>query len=320
VESRDRARLRIGIEPGDPIPVVTGFIGSDREGRTTTIGRGGSDFSATVLAAVLGADGVEIWTDVNGVLTAPPKCVSGARTQPELSFDEAAELARFGASVLFEKTIAPVRDLEIPITVKNTFHTDGRGTTVSADVNGSGVARALAAVEDVTVFTVDLGRADGFQAMAALGRIAASCLMMFQASATGRWALVVPGDQTNLTERRLSEAGGSIVDRRDRASIVAVVGAHLLSQPWIVGRCLETLGRHKVTVRGTVSGPSPHVACLIVDGGELNQTLGVLHEALMLDRVVEPMRKGGRDGRTKSTGGYPRRNRRGRTAAGQPAA
>ncbi len=170
----DLARKRLLGICDEVIPVVTGFIGADGNQTPTTLGRGGSDLTATVLGAALEADRVEIWTDVNGIFTAPPRVVAGARPQPYVSYDEAAEMAQFGAAVLFTKTIAPVRELGIPVVVRNTFDPDGPVTWVGREPEVPAGARSLASVERAAVLKVRsrgrklIGRASGRRSLASM--------------------------------------------------------------------------------------------------------------------------------------------------------
>src|ERR1700693_1416836 len=151
---RSIARLRPLLEQ-DIVPVVTGFIGATPEGVLTTLGRGGSDYSATSLGAVLGADEIIVWTDVDGVLTADPRLVPGARTIPEISYREAAELAYFGAKVLPPKTLCAVMDAGIPVWIRNSFAPERPGTKITLEGRsiGGGV-KALTAISDVALITV----------------------------------------------------------------------------------------------------------------------------------------------------------------------
>src|SRR5256884_7994475 len=157
---KSQARLCPMLEKGI-VPVVTGFIGATVDGQLTTLGRGGSDFSATILGAALDADEVIIWTDVEGVLTADPRLVPEARTIPEISYREAAELAYFGAKVLHPKTLNPVVQAAIPVWIRNSFQPDRLGTKITPQgrsIGGGG--KALTAIRDVTLIrVVEIGRA-----------------------------------------------------------------------------------------------------------------------------------------------------------------
>src|SRR5947207_8351760 len=155
-ETRERAAARLApLLRENSVPVVTGFIGATPEGTLTTLGRGGSDYSATILGAALDASEVIIWTDVDGVLTADPRLVSGARTLPEISYREAAELAHFGAKVLHPKTVRAVMQCGIPLWIRNTFTPERPGTKITpAGPPNNGGVKALTAISDVALITV----------------------------------------------------------------------------------------------------------------------------------------------------------------------
>jgi aspartate kinase len=154
--TREKSQARLGpILEKSTVPVVTGFIGATSAGELTTLGRGGSDYSATILGAALDADEVIIWTDVDGVLTADPRLVSEAKTIPEISYREAAELAYFGAKVLHPKTLNPVVQAAIPVWIRNSFQPERKGTKITPKGRsiGGGV-KALTAIRDVTLISV----------------------------------------------------------------------------------------------------------------------------------------------------------------------
>src|SRR6266436_3837234 len=138
-----------------PIPVVTGFIGSTSDGQTTTIGRNGSDYTAAILGAALGASMIEIWTDVDGVLSADPKAVSSAFVLPQMTYEEAMEMSYFGAKVLHAGTIAPAVAKSIPIVIKNTFNPAAPGTLISRKpTNGYRLAKGISSIGDLTLLTL----------------------------------------------------------------------------------------------------------------------------------------------------------------------
>lgn len=277
------ARRRILETCESSIPVVTGFIGATPEGRTTTLGRGGSDLTATVLGAVLGADRVEIWTDVNGIFTAPPLVVAGARPQPCVSYDEAAELARFGAAVLFTKTIAPIRDRAIPVVVRNTFNPSGPSTWVDDGPDVPMGARSLASVKNAVVFKVRAADPNS-TLITSLAEVTTRCLIAALAAASGEWTLVTEEGDAEDVQQMLHSS--NVTTRRiDDTSVVSVVGTRLLQQPWVAGRALEALGRRDISLKGVVS-PSEHSVCVVVDRADHDRALGILHEALMLSHLA----------------------------------
>jgi len=311
---------------GGLVPVVTGFIGADTGGSTTTLGRGGSDLTATVLGAAVDADRVEIWTDVNGIFTAPPRVVSGARPQPLVSYDEAVELARFGAAVLFTKTVAPIRQQAIPVVVRNTFQPEGPSTWVDDGPDVPSGARSLASVKRAAVLKVHPTDADGTPA-GEVAREASHCLIAALAAATGEWTLVTEEQDAEAIHQRLSASGLSVTVV-DNASVVSVVGSRLLQQPWVAGRALEALGRRDISLKGIVS-PSEHSVCVVIDREDHDRALAILHEALMLthlaNRAADAVRRklafqGDDHGTTTIHGRGDRSDGNRRTAARSPAA
>ncbi len=203
-------------------PVVTGFVAATADGVPTVLGRGGSDYSAAILGAALDADEIQIWTDVDGVLTADPRIVKNARPLPELTYSEAAELAYFGAKVLHPKTMLPAIDRGIPISVRNTFNPAFPGTRVVAAAKNGGTVKALTVIRGLALVTV-AGRgmmgvpgiaARTFAAAAAQG---ANVLMISQASSEQSICFVVPEADAALVAPALESAfAGEIHRRLDR--------------------------------------------------------------------------------------------------------
>ena len=311
-----RSRCRILFDGNDGvIPVVTGFVGGDAEGRTTTLGRGGSDLSASVLGAALDAECVEIWTDVDGVLTGPPALVPGASRIPRMSYAEAAELSYFGAKVLHPRTVQPLAVRGIPIHVRNTTAASRRGTAIVADVGLLSRVAAVAAVEDVTILEVraEGESADGLQCRVAPWSIAGApdeILVGCRASCDGSSLLAVPTARVDGLRARLFENDGVRVDVLGEGSVLAIVGHDIGSQPWVVGRALEALGRRGLEIRALSAGASAHAVTILVDRKDLAAALSAVHNALMLDRepndIAEPFFPSG--ARTKAVtvdGGQP---------------
>jgi len=308
------------------IPVVTGFIGADEHGATTTLGRGGSDLTATILGVALEAERVEIWTDVNGIFTAPPRVVAGARPQPYVSYDEAAEMARFGAAVLFTKTIAPVRELGIPVVIRNSFDPDGSMTWVGQEPDIPAGARSLASVERAAVLKVRSLTTETSSA-GAVAEVSHRCLMATMATASSEWTLVAAEKDADDLRRKL-EKNGLDVELISETSVVSIIGSRLLQQPWVAGRALEALGRRNIALRGVIC-PSEHAFCVVVDHTDHHRSLTILHEALMLPHLAnratdaarrEALRKGDEDGSTPLHRRSHRRDRDRRATARPPAA
>jgi aspartate kinase len=273
--TRDRCRDWIKGQAA-AVPVVTGFIGSDDRRRTTTLGRGGSDLSAAVLGVALDADRVEIWTDVDGVLTAPPRLVPSVSSIPWLSYEEAAELSFYGAKVLHPKTVQPLAEHGIPIRVRNSLQPTRRGTEINSGRETTSRVVAVSSVDEVTVL-----RVKGW-----MPRRRHRALMCSQASSDGATLVAVP---TNLAEAVIgdlvaNEAG--VLDDCFPAAFVAVVGHDIGLQPWVAGRALEALARRNIAVRSFAAGAGLHTVALLVDRMDLEAALTTVHDALMLDREL----------------------------------
>ena len=277
------------------VPVVTGFIGATKEGIPTTLGRGGSDYSASVIGACLDANEIQIWTDVNGVMTANPSVVPGARTLPRLSFTEAAELAYFGAKVLHPKTMLPAVEKEIPVRVLNTFDPDGPNTLISKDGATDGSVKAITAIKDMSLINVEGKGMIGVPGIAArtFGTVAKhgiSVLMISQASSEQSICFVIPSESGRLAVKALEEEFARELARRqiDRVEImenvvvVAVVGAGMRGTPGIAARLFGALGEHGLNVIAIAQGSSEANISLVVTKEDADETVRRIHEAFDL--------------------------------------
>jgi aspartokinase/homoserine dehydrogenase 1 len=305
----------LGKLPKGVIPVVPGFIGGDDLGRTTTLGRGGSDYTASILGAVLGADKVEIWTDVSGVLTAPPKLVAGARTLPRLTYEEARELAYYGARVLHPKTVQPLVERRIPVAILNTFEPEHSGTTVNcAGEDENSAVRAVTVVESASTFSlvgVPSSRSACARWLAAVAALPTDLLLVSQASAEHPGFVVTSAANAEEVERALNrlraECGhGARIERRDGVAVVVVVGHSILQQPAVVARVLVALARSRVEVLAASAGASPHTVAVLIDGSQAKRAVETLHEALLVGPNARGEQRGEGDvveGQTAGTTG-----------------
>ncbi|HUG16435.1 MAG TPA: aspartate kinase [Thermomicrobiales bacterium] len=277
------------------LPVVTGFFGADERGIITTLGRGGSDYSGSILGHALCADEIWIWTDVDGVLTADPRIVPDARTLPAISYSEATELAYFGAKVIHPKTMHPAVEGDIPIWIKNTFRPEAPGTRIGPDSDNGSVAKAIASISGLAAITVEgrglLGVSDiTTRVFAAVGRTAANVYMISQASSQhsltfivqGTWADVVLDTlqaefETDLARGRVL----SIVADRDVA-IIAVVGGGMRGTPGVAGRVFGTMGAEGVNVVAIAQGSSELNISFVIADREVSRAVQALHAAFVL--------------------------------------
>ena len=273
------------------VPVITGFVGATKAGVVTTLGRGGSDFSAAIFGVALGADEVWIWTDVSGVMTADPRVVPAARTLPELTFREISELAFYGAKVLHPKTIRPVVERGMALWVKNTFEPAHPGTRIVPD-NGAarGAVKAVTAFKGQCIITLE-GRGmigiPGIAArtFAAVARTKTSVAMISQASSEQSICFVVPCKAADAVKHALEEEFRLELARRDidsitstdECAVVTVVGAGMRHTPGIAGRVFSALGGAGVNVVAIAQGSSECSISLVVDAGEADEAVRAIH-------------------------------------------
>jgi aspartate kinase len=279
---RALAREQLGPRLGPGRAVVTqGYIGSTADGSTTTLGRGGSDYSASLLGAALGCDEVQIWTDVEGVFTADPRVVQAARPIEQLSFAEAAELAAFGAKVLHPATIQPAVEARIPVTVRHTHRPRGRFTTIREDFAGERPVTALASRGPVHVITLGSTRmlaASGFLARIfdVFGQLGVSVDVVSTAEVAV--SVTVEADAPLDALRRELERIATMEVRRDR-SIVAVVGERLKRTPGIASSALAALDDLEVEMLSM--GANEINLSLVVDRRLEHEVVRRLHRRLI---------------------------------------
>jgi aspartate kinase len=292
---RSEARLRPLLEQGI-VPVITGFIGATAEGVLTTLGRGGSDYSATILGAALDADEVIIWTDVDGVLTADPRQVSDASTIPEISYREAAELAQFGARVLHPKTLRPLMQSDISLWIRNTFSPERPGTkiTPTGSLHVRGV-KALSAISEVALITVGgpgiVGKRDVLgRTFTATAAVRADVLLISQSSSQNDICFVVPSAVANRTVEALRREFAQDLEHETvehitidpTIAIVAVVGEKMRGIPGIVGRTFAALGRENVSIIAIAQGSSECNISVVVAQKDMKAALLATHAEFQL--------------------------------------
>jgi len=300
-QQRSHARLRPLLDHGI-IPVVTGFIGATPDGVLTTLGRGGSDYSATILAAALAANEVIIWTDVNGVLTVDPRLVSGASTIPELSYREATELAYFGAKVLHSKTMRPVMQSGIPLWIRNTFapHQSGTRVTPTTTPNAGGI-KALTAVRDVARITVGgpclAGARDILvRTFSALAEVRAEVLMIFHSSSQNDIGFVVPATVAKASmdallsefSKELDGQGSDHITIDSTVAIIAVVGEKMGGFPMVAGRIFRAMNREKLGILAVAHGSTDCTIAFLVSARDTKAALAAAHREFQLHALDSP--------------------------------
>ena len=278
------------------VPVATGFIGATRDGTLTTLGRGGSDYSATILGAALGADEVIIWTDVDGVLTADPRLVPDARTIPEISYREAAELAYFGAKVLHPKTLRTVMPSGIPVWIRNSFAPERPGTKISQQGRsiGGGV-KALTAIRDVALISVGgpgiVGVPDVVgRTFSTTAELRANVLLISQSSSQNDICFIVAAADAQRTVEALrrefaSDLSHEVVEHitvDPKIAIVAVVGENMRGTRGVAGRTFAAMGRDNVNIIAIAQGSSETNISFVVEDSAMKQALLSAHREFRL--------------------------------------
>ena len=283
------------------IPVVTGYIAATAKGIPTTLGRGGSDFSATILGAALDAEEVIIWTDVNGVQTADPRLVPDAVTLDEVTYIEAGELAFFGAKVLHPMTLRPVIESGIPVWIRNSFQPQQAGTKITQNVRPTpqGV-KAVTATRDVAMISVAgpgiIGVPDiAARIFAASASVRANIVMISQSSSQDSICFVVQAADAARTEKALRDALHKDVHQHDldhikvnrNVAIVAAVGENMVGTPGIAGKVFSTLGKEGISMIAIAQGSSEYNISFLVQAGAMERAVKALHKTFGLSRQAE---------------------------------
>jgi bifunctional aspartokinase / homoserine dehydrogenase 1 len=299
------AKLRPILESG-AMPVVVGFGGATADGRPTTLGRGGTDFSAAILAAALDAAELWIWTDVDGIMSADPRLVPDAQVLDEITYAEAAELAYNGAKVLHPRTLAPLVDRKIPVWSKNSFAPEKPGTKIVPTVNAPSGARAVASMGNVALVAIEPASAElnGVQVMArALDAVArANVEVLLLSSSSYRQSFCFLVRQTELEAATaaiesvlaLELAHGYLrpIDVNHNVGLLAAVGEGMHGQPGLAGRIFTAIAREQVNVIAISQGSSELTIAVVVRRDGLDRAVKAVHAECELGTVKSGTRAG----------------------------
>lgn len=275
------------------ITILPGFVASTLNGETTTLGRGGSDFTASILAKALGADELEIWTDVSGMFTANPKLVKQAKPIEHISYHEAMELSHFGAKVLFSPTIQPVLEKQIPIRIKNTFEPEAQGTYITKNTNGAAnPAKGISHVENVALITIEGSGMIGIpgftkRILEVLANAGINVSLVTQASSEHFLCMGIDSKDVAEAKELFEEAfaydlAQGIVDPliiEDGLAIIALVGDNMKSHQGVSGKMFSTLGRNNVNIRAIAQGASEKNITAVIEQKDVKKALNTLHNA-----------------------------------------
>ena len=273
--------------------LAPGFISSDDHGNTTTLGRGGSDYTAAIFAAAIHASALEIWTDVTGMMTADPRWVSNARTIPQISYQEAMELSHFGAKVIYPPTIQPVQHKNIPTWVKNTFAPDENGTVITNAANKDGeIITGISSISTVALLSLEGSGMVGIPGFSkrlfeALAGEKINVILITQSSSEHSICVAVntvDADRAKLAvdaafEVEINSGKLEPLKVEPDLSIIALVGDKMKSHPGISGRMFSALGRNGINIRAIAQGSSERNISAVIATADVKKGVNVLHEA-----------------------------------------
>ncbi|MCB0319326.1 MAG: bifunctional aspartate kinase/homoserine dehydrogenase I [Bdellovibrionales bacterium] len=287
-------KIQMYISAHPALQCITGFIGATAEGETTTLGRGGSDYTASIIAAALDAEVLEVWTDVDGIMTADPRKVPSACIVPEITYSEAMELSHFGAKVLYPPTIQPVREKGIPLVVRNTFRPECPGTTVKStlsNLESRETLTALTSIRNVCLLTLKGSGIVGVpgcseRLFGALGRAGINIILISQASSELSICFAVKAEDASRAcdvvnnafelEQRTGRVDPMVVE--ENRAIISVVGAKMKELPGVAGSVFSALGRHNISVIAIAQGSSEENISFVVQESQEGDALRAIHK------------------------------------------
>jgi aspartokinase/homoserine dehydrogenase 1 len=295
VEETNKRVLQYFENTGDQLFLLPGFIAADKNGVTTTLGRGGSDYTAAILAAAVNASVTEIWTDVSGMMTADPRLTSNARIIPNISYQEAMELSHFGAKVIYPPTIQPVMGKKIPVVIKNTFAPEDPGTVIEAVSEGKGdIVRGISSINNITLISLEGSGMIGIPGFSkrlfeALSNEKINVILITQSSSEHS---ICVGIDTLLAEKARQAVDAAFANEialqkveplktETGLSIVALVGENMKNHTGVSGRMFSALGRNGVNVRAIAQGSSEKNISTVIATADVKKAINVLHEEFL---------------------------------------
>ncbi len=277
--------------------LIPGFIASDSSGITTTLGRGGSDYTAAIFAAALDATNLEIWTDVSGMMTADPRLCLNAKIIPHIAYQEAMELSHFGAKVIYPPTIQPVMTKNIPVWIKNTFAPNDFGTKISnvnvADSakNETNIVRGISSINNVSLITLEGSGMIGIPGFSkrlfeSLSNERINVILITQSSSEHSISVAIEGDASEKAVNSVNAAFFNEIALQKveplkiekNLSIVALVGENMRNHTGVSGRMFSAMGRNGINIRAIAQGSSEKNISAVIDTNDVKKTINVLHE------------------------------------------
>ncbi len=272
--------------------ILPGFIASSKEGHTTTLGRGGSDYTGAILASALDAAVLEIWTDVSGMMTADPRLTANARIIPHISYQEAMELSHFGAKVIYPPTIQPVMSRNIPVWIKNTFAPEDEGTLIESIVGKNGnIVRGISSINDIALISLEGSGMVGIPGFSkrlfeALSQEKINVILITQSSSEHSICVGIEAGFAGKAKQAVDLAFANEITLQkveplkieSGLTIVALVGENMKSHPGISGRMFSAMGRNGVNVRAIAQGSSEKNISAVIATSDVRKAINVLHE------------------------------------------
>jgi len=294
-----KIRVKYHIDPilrENKIPVITGFIGADQNGNITTLGRSGSDYTATIIAVCVDADEVWLWTDVNGLMTADPHIVKEAKVLKEVSFAEAIELSLFGAKYMHPRALEPVMDTKIPIRIRNAFNLSNEGTIISKNTRKSSqkIVKSIVAIRNTALIDVSGGGMVGAPGTAAkifdaLARKSVNIMMISQSPSESSISMVVKKDDldTAITTLDLTLLDKVIKNVRvnEDVAVIAVVGSGMRGIKGVAAKVFSSVSKNNINVIMIAQGSSELNLAFVVKNGDGEKAVKSLHQAFMLTKI-----------------------------------
>ena len=283
------------------IIILPGFIASDENGETTTLGRGGSDYSAAIYSSVLNAEFLEIWTDVSGMYTANPNLVNQAEPIPSLSYFEAMELSHFGAKVIYPPTLQPVMRKQIPIVIKNTFRPEDPGTLIGKQNNANKqVVKGISHIDDICLLTLEgngMVGVPGFSSrlFEAITKAAINIIMITQASSEYSICIAVKSSDSDKAKKYIDQEFefeinfGKVNPAKIEYNMVniAIVGDKMKDYQGISGKLFSSLGSNNINIRAIAQGASERNISIMIDKKNIEKALNTLHESFFEAQIKE---------------------------------
>ncbi|MCT4698576.1 bifunctional aspartate kinase/homoserine dehydrogenase I [Tenacibaculum haliotis] len=282
------------------VTVLPGFIAKSESGLTTTLGRGGSDYTAAIYAAALNVSELQIWTDVSGMFTANPSVVKQAFPISKISYQEAMELSHFGAKVIYPPTIQPVLEKEIPIVIKNTFEPDNVGTLISKEAKSKNLVKGITHIENITLLTLEGSGMVGVSGISkrlfeTLSIQDVNVVLITQASSEHSICVGIYDEDTQKAAKAINDAFEIEIERHkikpviveQGLAILALVGDNMKNHQGLSGQMFGTLGKNNVNIRAIAQGASQKNISAVIDSKDAKKGLNILHEQFFEEKIKQ---------------------------------